>query len=183
LSLSPQWPATDCYAPTSPRFVFSSDEEDESSSQDDNCDTSEDEPAWGGRKQMKLSTSRRRRLKRTVRDYLNRAQCLSSDKFPQAVAEIEAEKNAKAAGKEAKKVERQRRKEMKEEIEKERVRMKQHHAVEVEAWSTKCSELTAGGAKKKDLPPKHRLGKKPQVPAADDNEEDDEEEPVEEEDV
>jgi hypothetical protein len=31
-------------APTSPRFVFSSDEEDESSSQDDNCDTSEDEP-------------------------------------------------------------------------------------------------------------------------------------------
>ncbi|KAF8205907.1 hypothetical protein K438DRAFT_1963684 [Mycena galopus ATCC 62051] len=38
-----QWPATDCYAPSSPRFVFSSDEEDESSSQDDNSDTSEEE--------------------------------------------------------------------------------------------------------------------------------------------
>ncbi|KAJ6553175.1 hypothetical protein B0H19DRAFT_1263575 [Mycena capillaripes] len=38
-----QWPATDCYAPSSLRFVFS-DEEDESSLQDDNCDTSEDEP-------------------------------------------------------------------------------------------------------------------------------------------
>ncbi|KAJ7318344.1 hypothetical protein DFH08DRAFT_714721 [Mycena albidolilacea] len=33
----------DCYTPSSPRFVFSSDEEDESSSQDGNCDTSEDE--------------------------------------------------------------------------------------------------------------------------------------------
>jgi hypothetical protein len=72
---------------------------------------------------------------------------------------------------------------MKEEIEKEWVRMKQCHAVEVEAWSTKCSELTAGGAKKKDLPPKPKLGKKPQVPAADDDEEDEEEEPVDEDDV
>jgi hypothetical protein len=59
-----------------------------------------------------------------ARLFRGRAQCLSSDEFQQAVAEIEAEKNAKVAGKEAKKVERQRRKEMKEEIEKEWVRMK-----------------------------------------------------------
>ncbi|KAJ7449377.1 hypothetical protein B0H11DRAFT_1877798 [Mycena galericulata] len=118
-----------------------------------------------------------------ARLFKGKAQCLSSDEFQQAVEEIEAEKKTKAAGKEAKKAERQRRKEMKEELEKEWVGMKQRHAVDVEEWSTKCSELTAEGVKKKDLPPKPKLGKKPQVPAADGEEEDEEEEPADEDDV
>ncbi|KAJ6459129.1 hypothetical protein C8R47DRAFT_994810 [Mycena vitilis] len=115
--------------------------------------------------------------------FKGRAQCLSSDEFQKTADEIEARKMAKAASKEANKVARQRRKELKEEMEKEWVRMKQRHAAAVELWSLRCSDLLAGGSKKKDLPPKPKLGRKPQVPAVDDDEEDEEEELIEEDDV
>jgi hypothetical protein len=49
----------------------------------------------------------------------------------------------------------------------------------VEAWEKECAELTKLGTKKKDLPSKPKLGKKPQLPALDDEEDDVEDEPIE----
>ncbi|KAF7372315.1 hypothetical protein MVEN_00091700 [Mycena venus] len=105
--------------------------------------------------------------------------CLSSDEFFEALKEIETNRSAREAGKEAKKVERQRKKEAREEVEKEWAEMKRKHAVLVEAWEKECAGLTELGTKKKDLPSKPKLGKKPQLPAIDDEEEDVEEELME----
>ncbi|KAJ6503611.1 hypothetical protein C8R45DRAFT_818062 [Mycena sanguinolenta] len=110
--------------------------------------------------------------------FKGRAQCLSSDEFRQQVMEMEEGRLAKEAGKEAKKAARERRKELKEQLEKEWAVMKERHAVEVEIWSAECSKLVGEGVKKKDLPPKPKLGKKPTVPVADDDEDDVEEEPM-----
>lgn len=54
--------------------------------------------------------------------------------------------------------------EMKEEIEKEWAKMEERHVADVEVWSAECSKLHDVGVKKKDLPLKPKLGKKPQVP-------------------
>ncbi|KAJ7889277.1 hypothetical protein B0H14DRAFT_3855760 [Mycena olivaceomarginata] len=53
-----------------------------------------------------------------ARLFKGKAQCLSSDEFFQAVGEIETNRSVREAGKEAKKVERQRMKEERDEIEK-----------------------------------------------------------------
>ncbi|KAJ7443907.1 hypothetical protein B0H11DRAFT_1931332 [Mycena galericulata] len=118
-----------------------------------------------------------------ARLFKGKAQCLSSDEFYRAVQDIEEGKKAKEAGKEAKKVARQRRKEQKEKIEREWVAMKERHVAEVEAWSTARSKLLRDGVKKKDLPPKPKLGKKPNLPVVDDEEDDLEEELIDEGDV
>ncbi|KAJ7767980.1 hypothetical protein DFH07DRAFT_769490 [Mycena maculata] len=112
-----------------------------------------------------------------------KAQCLSSDEFYEAVKGIEEGRKAREAEKEAKKVARQRRKELKEEIEREWAAMKERHAAEVEAWSEECSKLLGVGTRKKDLPPKPKLGKKPVIPVVDDEEDKLEEEPMDDSDV
>jgi hypothetical protein len=101
-----------------------------------------------------------------VRLFKGKAQCLSSDEFFQALQEIETNRSAREAGKEAKKVERQRMKEAREEIEKEWAELKKH-AVLVEAWEKECTGLIELGTRKKDLSSKPKLGKKPQLPAVD----------------
>ncbi|KAJ7435616.1 hypothetical protein B0H11DRAFT_1937446, partial [Mycena galericulata] len=115
-----------------------------------------------------------------ARLFKGKAQCLSSDEFYREVQALEEGRRAKVAGREANKVARQRRKELREEVEKEWAEMKRQHAKKVETWTKECEALTEGGARKKDLPPKPKLGKKPQVPAAEDVD-DDEEEEVEDE--
>ncbi|KAJ6525391.1 hypothetical protein B0H19DRAFT_1199109 [Mycena capillaripes] len=117
-----------------------------------------------------------------VRLFKGKAQCLSSDEFFEALKEIETNRSAREAGKEATKVERQRKKEAREEVEKEWAEMKRKHAVLVEAWEKECAGLTELGTKKKDLPYKPKLGKKPQLPAVDDEEDDVEEQLMEEND-
>ncbi|KAJ6471459.1 hypothetical protein C8R45DRAFT_836416 [Mycena sanguinolenta] len=118
-----------------------------------------------------------------ARLFKGKAQCLSSNEFYAEVKAIEDGKKAKEAGKEAKKAARQHRKELKERIEAEWAEMKECHAAEVEAWSEECSSLLGAGSKKKDLPPKPKIGKKPQIPAMDDEEDDMEEEQQDDEDV
>ncbi|KAJ7431172.1 hypothetical protein B0H11DRAFT_1832381 [Mycena galericulata] len=120
-------------------------------------------------KEEKATTDRARLFK-------GKAQCLSSDEFYREVQAMEEGRRAKVAGKEANKVARQRRKELREEVEKEWAEMKRQHAKKVEKWTKECEVLTEGGARKKDLPPKPKLGKKPQVPAAEDIDDDEEEE-------
>jgi hypothetical protein len=104
--------------------------------------------------------------------FKGKAQCLSSDEFYQQVLEMEEGRVAKEAGKEAKKAARERRKELKERLEREWAAMKERHAAEVEIWSAECSKLVAEGVKKKDLPPKPKLGKKPTIPVVDDEDDD-----------
>ncbi|KAJ7429685.1 hypothetical protein FB451DRAFT_987050, partial [Mycena latifolia] len=108
--------------------------------------------------------------------FKGKAQCLSSDEFYEAIQEMEEGKVAKEAGKEAKKAARERRKEQKAELEKEWLQMKERHAAEVEAWAVDCSKLLLSGVKKKDMPPKPKLGKKPHPPAVEEDEEDELEE-------
>ncbi|KAF8210754.1 hypothetical protein K438DRAFT_1710303 [Mycena galopus ATCC 62051] len=107
-----------------------------------------------------------------ARLFKGKAQVLSSDEFTNQVKEMNAEKRVKDAGKEAKKVARQRRKELREKLEREWAQMKEQHVAEVEAWSKTCAELLAAKTKKKDLPPKPKLGKKPQIPVEEDEDDD-----------
>ncbi|KAJ6453622.1 hypothetical protein C8R47DRAFT_1083368 [Mycena vitilis] len=65
-------------------------------------------------------------------------------------------------------------------LEKEWARMRERRAAEAEAWSKTCSTLLTAKTKKKDLPPKPKLGKKPQLPV-EENVEEDYEDDVEEE--
>ncbi|KAJ7723006.1 hypothetical protein DFH07DRAFT_759701 [Mycena maculata] len=109
-----------------------------------------------------------------ARLFKGKAQCLSSDEFYREVQALEEGRRAKEAGKEAKKVARQRRMELREVVEKEWAEMKCKHAEKVEAWEKECEALTKGGARKKDLPPKPKLGKKLQVEDVDDHEEEEE---------
>ncbi|KAJ7883672.1 hypothetical protein B0H14DRAFT_2564749 [Mycena olivaceomarginata] len=113
-----------------------------------------------------------------ARLFKGKAQCLSSDEFFQAVGEIETNRSAREAGKEAKKVERQRMKEARDEIEKEWAEMKKKHAVLVEEWEKECTGLIQLGTSKKDLSSKLKLGRKPQLPAIDDKEDDIEEDEI-----
>ncbi|KAJ7707108.1 hypothetical protein B0H14DRAFT_3643855 [Mycena olivaceomarginata] len=113
-----------------------------------------------------------------ARLFKGKAQCLSSDEFFQAVGEIETNRSAREAGKEAKKVERQRMKEARDEIEKEWAEMKKKHAVLVEEWEKECTGLIQLGARKKDLSSKPKLGRKPQLPAIEDEEDDTEEDEI-----
>jgi predicted aminopeptidase len=101
--------------------------------------------------------------------FKGKAQCLSSDEFYHEVLAVEEGRKTKAAGKERKKLERARKKEKKLEIEREWAERKRVHAELVEAWTAECSRLTELGNRKKDLPPKPKLGKKPKVPVADDD--------------
>jgi hypothetical protein len=94
-----------------------------------------------------------------ARLFKGKAQVLFSDEFTDHVKEMNTVKRAKDVGKEAKKMVRQWRKELCEEMEKEWVQMKERHAAEVEAWLQTCSELLAAKTKKKDLPLKPKLGK------------------------
>ncbi|KAJ7765488.1 hypothetical protein DFH07DRAFT_737644 [Mycena maculata] len=115
--------------------------------------------------------------------FKGKAQCLSSGEFYEAVKELDEGQKATEAGKEAKRIVRQRRKEQKEEIEREWAAMKERHIAAVETWSTECSQLLEKGAKKKDLPPKPKLGKKPVLPTVEDEEDEEEEEPIDDADV
>ncbi|KAJ7511036.1 hypothetical protein B0H11DRAFT_1700953 [Mycena galericulata] len=115
--------------------------------------------------------------------FKGKAQCLSSDEFYQAVVDIEKGREEKEAGKEAKKVARQKKKEMREEVEKEWAAMKVRHLAAVEKWSAERSKLLEGGVKKRDLPPKPKLGKKPSLPVVDDEEDEVEEERIDDEDM
>ncbi|KAJ7765178.1 hypothetical protein B0H16DRAFT_1310185 [Mycena metata] len=111
--------------------------------------------------------------------FKGRAQCLSSDEFFDAVKSVEEGRKAKAAGKESKKVERERKKERRAELEKEWQAMKTGHLAAVEAWSKDCADLLQNGTRKKDLPAKPKLGKKPQLPVVEEEEESDEEDMAE----
>jgi hypothetical protein len=106
--------------------------------------------------------------------FKGKAQCLSSNEFYHEVLAVEEGQKTKAAGKERKKLEREHKKEKKLEIEREWAEMKCVHAELVEAWTAECSRLTELGNRKKDLPPKLKLGTKPKVPVADNEESDDE---------
>ncbi|KAJ7310055.1 hypothetical protein DFH08DRAFT_823332 [Mycena albidolilacea] len=108
--------------------------------------------------------------------FKGKAQCLSSDEFYNAVRELDEGRKSKAADKEAKKLERERKKVLQAELDKEWAEMKERHRKAVEAWSADCSKLVAEGVRKKDLPPKPKLGKKPKLPVVEDNESDEEEE-------
>ncbi|KAK6974220.1 hypothetical protein R3P38DRAFT_3239715 [Favolaschia claudopus] len=90
---------------------------------------------------------------------------------------------ASEAGKEKKRVERERRKELRAEIEQEWAEMKHQHNAAVENWTSECSKLQETGLRKKDLPPKPKLGKKPKLPVVEDEDEDEEDEPNEKGDV
>jgi hypothetical protein len=115
--------------------------------------------------------------------FKGKAQCLSSAEFYASVVEMEETRKAKAAGKESKQLERQRKKEMKEEIEREWAEMKCLHTLEVEDWTKECSRLLELGTRKKDWPPKPKVGKKLKIPIVEEEESDEEEEPNEECDV
>ncbi|KAJ7346192.1 hypothetical protein DFH08DRAFT_701616 [Mycena albidolilacea] len=108
--------------------------------------------------------------------FKGKAQCLSSDDFYAAVVAVNAGKKAKEAGKELKRVERQQKKEQRDAIEREWADMKKRHADDVDAWATECLRLLALGTKKKDLPVKPKLGKKPKPPVVDEEESEEEEE-------
>jgi hypothetical protein len=84
------------------------------------------------------------------------------------VVEVEETRKAKAAGKEANKLARQQKKAAQEEVERKWVEMKREHIAAVEIWSAECEKLVKQGTKKKDLPSKPKLGKKPAVPVIDD---------------
>jgi hypothetical protein len=128
----------------------------------------------------KASTDRARLFK-------GKAACLSSDEFYAAVLEVDERRKAKEAGQEAKKAVRERKKALREQLEKEWAEMKRQHTVKLEAWMEECAQLVEGGTRKKDLPPKPKLGKKPQLPvlndAGDDDEDEVEEEPMDDCDV
>ncbi|KAK6991586.1 hypothetical protein R3P38DRAFT_3373573 [Favolaschia claudopus] len=85
-------------------------------------------------------------------------------RLPPHPNEINEGKRAKEAGKEKKRVERERRKELRAEIEQEWAEMKHQHNAAVENWTSECSKLQETGLRKKDLPPKPKLGKKPKLP-------------------
>ncbi|KAJ7765435.1 hypothetical protein DFH07DRAFT_770146 [Mycena maculata] len=118
-----------------------------------------------------------------ARLFKGKAQVLSGDEFYDTVKAIEEGRKVKEAGKEAKKVAREKKKQMREEIEREWAAMKERHVADVEAWSQECSKLFQEGVRKKDLPPKPKLGKKPTLPAVDDEDDELEDEPDEEADV
>ncbi|KAJ7722617.1 hypothetical protein B0H16DRAFT_348353, partial [Mycena metata] len=118
-----------------------------------------------------------------ARLFKGRAQVLSSDEFTNQVKDMNTAKKLKDAGKEAKRVARERKKELREELEKEWAQMKERHVAAVEIWSQECSELLAAKTKKKDLPPKPKLGKKPQIPVEEDDEDDLEDEVIDDGDV
>ncbi|KAK7041167.1 hypothetical protein R3P38DRAFT_2768545 [Favolaschia claudopus] len=101
-------------------------------------------------------------------------------RLPPHPNEIKEGKRAKEAGKEKKRVERERRKELRAEIEQEWAEMKHQHNAAVENWTSKLQET---GLRKKDLPPKPKLGKKPKLPVMEDEDEDEEDEPNEKGDV
>ncbi|KAJ7659791.1 hypothetical protein DFH06DRAFT_1130547 [Mycena polygramma] len=126
-----------------------------------------------GLKKMKEALHQQEEKTMTDRAHLfkGKAQVLSDTEFTNHVKEINVVKRVKEAGKEAKKAARQH-----EDLEKEWAQMKLRHAAEVEAWSLTCSELLNAGTKKKDLPPKPKLGLKPQLPVEEDVEEDEEDE-------
>jgi hypothetical protein len=57
------------------------------------------------------------------------------------------------------------------------------HTVKLEAWMEECAQLVEGGTRKKDLSPKPKLGKKPQLPVLNDDEDEVEEEPMDDGDM
>jgi hypothetical protein len=61
--------------------------------------------------------------------------------------------------------------------------MKWQHVAAVKVGSAECSWLLRLNTRKKDLPSKPKLGKKPMAPVMEDEESDEEEEPNEEGDV
>ncbi|KAJ7301742.1 hypothetical protein DFH08DRAFT_827282 [Mycena albidolilacea] len=99
--------------------------------------------------------------------FKGKAQCLSSDEFYNV---------SKAADKEAKKLERGHKKVLQAELDKEWAEMKEQHRKAVEVWSAECSKLVVKGVRKKDLPPKPKLGKKPKLLVVGNDESDEEEE-------
>ncbi|KAF8177506.1 hypothetical protein K438DRAFT_1939026, partial [Mycena galopus ATCC 62051] len=125
-----------------------------------------------GLKKMKEALHQQKAATDYARLFKGKTQVLSSDEFTNQVKEMNAAKRVKDAGKEAKKVARQRRKKLREELEKEWAQMKEQHVAEVEAWSKTCTELLAAKTKKKDLPPKPKLDKKPQIPVKEDEDDD-----------
>jgi hypothetical protein len=108
--------------------------------------------------------------------FKGKAQCLSSDEFYNAVRELDEGRKSKAADKEAKKLEREHKKVLQAELDKEWAKMKERHGKAVEAWSAECSKLVVKGVRKKDLPPKPKLGKNPKPLVVEDDESDEEEE-------
>jgi hypothetical protein len=98
------------------------------------------------------------------------------DEFYNAVRELVEGRKSKAADKEAKTLERECKKVLQAELDKEWTETKERHGKAVEVWSAECSKLVAKGVRKKDLPPKPKLGKKPKLPVVEDNESDKEEE-------
>ncbi|KAJ7743427.1 hypothetical protein B0H14DRAFT_3514902 [Mycena olivaceomarginata] len=79
------------------------------------------------------------------------------------IIEIEEGKKAKAAGKESNKLERERKKQKREEVERAWGEMKRKHADEVESWTADCAKLVQQGVKKKDSPPKPKTSEETQA--------------------
>ncbi|KAJ7070170.1 hypothetical protein C8F01DRAFT_1078480 [Mycena amicta] len=109
--------------------------------------------------------------------FKGKAQCLSSDEFMAALEDHEQAKKDEIARKKAAKDGKAARKVASEALELRWKQMKQEHEGKVREWEAECAELSRLGARKKDLPPKPKLGLKPKLPAAVvDEEEADEEE-------
>ncbi|KAJ7055425.1 hypothetical protein C8F01DRAFT_994292 [Mycena amicta] len=98
--------------------------------------------------------------------FKGKAQCLSSDEFMVALEDHEQAKKDKITWKKAAKDGKAARKVASEALELRWKQMKQEHEGKVREWEAECAELSRLGARKKDLPPKPKLGLKPKLPAA-----------------
>jgi hypothetical protein len=99
---------------------------------------------------------------------------LTDLEFIDSLAREQAEKAADEAAKADQVKAREDRKSAKAELEERWKQMKADHLHAVARWETQCATLTAGGARKKDLPKKPKRAKEPQLEKVDnsDNESD-----------
>ncbi|KAJ7060919.1 hypothetical protein C8F01DRAFT_941240, partial [Mycena amicta] len=95
--------------------------------------------------------------------FKGKAQCLSSDEFMVALEDHEQAKKDEIARKKAAKDGKAARKVASEALELRWKQMKQEHEGKVREWEAECAELSRLGARKKDLPPKPKLGLKPKL--------------------
>ncbi|KAJ7814455.1 hypothetical protein B0H13DRAFT_1664787 [Mycena leptocephala] len=97
---------------------------------------------------------------------------LTDLEFIDSLAREQAEKAAEEAAKADRAQAREDRKSAKAELEERWKKMKADHLQAVAQWETQCATLTAGGARKKDLPKKPKRAKKPQLEKVGDSDDD-----------
>jgi hypothetical protein len=94
---------------------------------------------------------------------------LTDMEFIDSLAREKAEKAADEVAKADRALAREGRKAAKAELEERWKKMKADHLEAVAQWETQCAVLTAGGARKKDLPKKPKRAKKPELPKVDES--------------